>query len=230
MPRLVGVSDAELRAVRRRVEGVVKERRDGGKSTVDWQGVVDLVVARYADRLRYMAVGVESVGLMQAEINGLLNTHIDYAVEDEGYEAAIGRCTRLYTLGVVPETQEDRLILAAIETVAHSICSALFEARKMVVEGSNAEHNSLELARGVLRELMDKLRWTRWKECAACGIDEVCWVPMWPFGDLESYERPNCRNATSLRNGWWDKGYWQPGPGHRMKRKGGGRREGPRDL
>jgi hypothetical protein len=230
MPRLVGLSDAELRAIRGRVEEVAKERRDRGKTAVDWQGVVDLVVERYADRLRYIALGVESIGVMQAEVNGLLDTHINHAVVDEGYEAAMGRCVRLYTLGVVPETQEDRLIMAAVETVTHNICSALFGARRLIMEDSDAGDNSLERARDVLRELMDKLRWTKWKECAACGFDEVCWVPMWPFGDLESYERPNCRNATSLRKGWWDKGYWKPGPHHEIKRKGGGRRGGPRDL
>lgn len=217
MPRLVGVGEQELRGIRDRVEEVVRVRKGGEKRVVDWQGVVDLVVGRYADRLRYMVEGVESLQEMQGELNGVLDTHIDYAAEDEGHRAAIGRCARDYTMAVAPETQEDHLILTAIEVVTHSICSALFEVRKLVVEDPEAGEGSVRLAKEVLRGLMDKLRWTRWKECAACGFNEVCFVPMWPFGDKESHERPNCRNATSINKGWWeqDSRYWDSGPGMR---------------
>ncbi|KAK4122066.1 hypothetical protein N657DRAFT_647592 [Parathielavia appendiculata] len=211
MPRLVGPSDDELRAIRLRVEDVVKGRRGEVKMAVDWQGVVDMVVARYADRLKYMAE-VDTVEVMQAEVNGLLNTHIDHAVEDDGHSAAMGRCSRFYTLGVAPQTHEDGLVLAAVETVTHSICSTLFQVRKMVVEEPDAAEGSLERARRELRNLMDKLRWARWKECAGCGFDEVCFIPVWPYGDKEAHERPSCRNTTSLMKGWWDRRYWQPGP------------------
>ncbi|KAK4155662.1 hypothetical protein C8A00DRAFT_41758 [Chaetomidium leptoderma] len=172
LPRLVGVGDEELRVIRGGVAEVVRERRGGGKRIVDWQGVVDLIVARYADRLRYMVERAESIEMMQGEIGGLLNTHIDFAAKDEGHVAAVGRCTRLYTLSSSPETVEDRLILTAIETVTHNICSALFEVRKMVMEDSDANVDSVGLAKQVLRRLMDRLRWTTWKECVACGFDE----------------------------------------------------------
>ncbi|KAH6847693.1 hypothetical protein B0I37DRAFT_405601 [Chaetomium sp. MPI-CAGE-AT-0009] len=193
---------------------LVKARKGGEGRVVDWQGVVDLIVDRYADRLRYMAEGVESVVWMRTEVNGLLNTHIDYSEEDGGYQAALGRCTRFYTRLAIPETQEDHLILAAVETVTHSICSALFTLRKLVVEDVDADEGSISAVKETLRTLMGKLKWTKWKECAACNIDEVCFVPMWPFGDNASYERPNCRNATSLDNGWWDSDtqYWHPIP------------------
>lgn len=215
LPRLVGVGDAELKGIRARVEEVVEERRGGGKRAVDWQGVVDLVVARYADRLRYMFEGVTSAEVMQDEVNGLLDTHIDYAMEDDGYQGAIRRCTRFYTSGLVPARQEDCLILTAIETVTYSICSALFEVRKLVVVDQKADDDAVKLAKNTLRKLRGQLRWTRWKECAACRFDEVCFVPMWPFGDKDSHERPNCRNATTVNKGWWeaDSHYWQPAPG-----------------
>jgi hypothetical protein len=196
------------------VEEVVKGRRDGGHRVVDRQAVVDSVVGRYADRLRYMAEGVESVEMMQGEVNGLLNAHIDYGVEDEGYQAAMGRCAWFHTQGVIPETEEDELILTAIEAVAGSICSALFEVRKLVVQDPQPDDGSVSSAKRTLRGLMDKLKWTRWKECVACAFDELCFVPLWPFGDKESYDRPNCRNATSLDKGWWgeDSHYWEPMP------------------
>ena len=213
-PRLVGVGDRELRGMRDRVEEVVKARAGGDERVVDWQGVVDLIVARYADRLKYMADGVESLVWMRGELNGLLNTHIDYSEEDEGYQAALGRCTRFYTRVAIPETQEDHLILAALETVTHNICSTLFTVRKLLIEDADADGRSITAVKKALRALMGKLRWTKWKECGGCNFDEVCFVPMWPFGDKGSYERPNCRNATSLDIGWWDPAsqYWHPIP------------------
>ncbi|KAH6623361.1 hypothetical protein F5144DRAFT_595544 [Chaetomium tenue] len=189
--------------------------RVGGEGrVVDWQGVVDLIVARYADRLKYMADGVESLAWMQGELNGLLNTHIDYSEEDEGYQAALGRCTRYYTRVAVPNTQEDHLILAAIETVTHNICSTLLTVRKLVVENTHADEDSIIAAKEALRVLMGKLEWTTWKQCAGCNFDEVCFIPVWPFGDKASYEEPNCRNATTLDKGWWDPAsrYWHPMP------------------
>lgn len=209
LPRLVGLSDGELRGIRRRVEEVVRNRRGGDKEIVDWQGVTDMVVARYADRLKYMAWQVESLQYMQGEVNALLNTHIDYGAHDEGFDGAIGRCTRYYTASVVPRTQEDGLVLVAIETVMLGICSALFRVRELVVEDGSANDESLVHAKSILRELMEQLKWTRWKECSGCGYDEVCFLPMAPFGDKDSYERPNCRNATTITKGWWDNGYWE---------------------
>ncbi|SPQ24443.1 85e4f5bb-75b5-4bac-9a09-aa84823e6e4c [Thermothielavioides terrestris] len=173
LPRLVRVSDGELRGIRDRVAEVMTERaRMGEKRVVDWQAVVDLVVSRYADRLRYLAEGIESLEMMRAEVNSLLDTHIDYAVEDEGFQNATQRCARHYTLSAVPGTQEDKLILTAIETVTHAICSALFEVRKLVVEDPEADDGSLDAAKRTIRGLMGKLRWSKWKECAGCAYDE----------------------------------------------------------
>ncbi|KAL2193782.1 hypothetical protein P885DRAFT_44303 [Corynascus similis CBS 632.67] len=217
LPRLVEVGDEELGGIRKRIEEVVRERKDGTKEVVNWQGLVDLIVARYAKRLRYMADKIEEIEVLQHEVNTVLNTYIDYADFDEDHHTATARCAKFYTQDVLPRTQEDRLILTAVETVTHSICSALFQVRKLVVENSEPTAGSVQAAKDILRGLMDKLKWTEWKECAGCGIDEVCFLPMWPFGDKESHERPNCRNTTSLVKGWWgeDTQYWEPPPSRR---------------
>ncbi|KAL2174907.1 uncharacterized protein P884DRAFT_331759 [Thermothelomyces heterothallicus CBS 202.75] len=156
----------------------------------------------YADRLRYVTEAAETIEAVHDEINGLLNAHISYDDPDEGHHAAADRCAKFYTRGVQPETHEDHLILAAVETVTQKICSALFQVRKLVVEDSEADARSPDSARKILRGLMDKLRWTTWKQRGACGVDEVCSVPVWPFGDKESHEQPNCRNKTSLDRAW----------------------------
>ncbi|KAL2151111.1 hypothetical protein VTH82DRAFT_6209 [Thermothelomyces myriococcoides] len=176
-PRLVGLSDAELGAIRERIGQVAVERAAGGKRTIDWQGVVDLIVARYSERLRYFTEAVDTIKVARDEINGLLNTYIIYDEPDEGHQAAIDRCAKFYLRAVTPETQEDHLILAAVETVTQDICSTLFRARKLIVEDPEADAGSLDSARNILQELVDKLRWTTWKECGACGADEAaqCW-------------------------------------------------------
>ncbi|KAK4143469.1 uncharacterized protein C8A04DRAFT_12335 [Dichotomopilus funicola] len=206
LPRLVGVGGKELRAIRGRVEEVVRERT-GGKGTggnnvgaVDWQGVVDMVVSRYADRLRYMAEGVHDAETMRIELNGALNTHIDYSIQDTETrsEAAIDRCSSFYTLAASPQTLEDGLILTAVETVARDICSTLFEARNLFAEDPAANDTSVARAQQIIQQLMNRLKWTKWKKCPACGLDEVCWAPLWPLGDKESHERPNCRNASMI--------------------------------
>ncbi|KAK4112564.1 hypothetical protein N656DRAFT_845315 [Canariomyces notabilis] len=209
LPRLVGLSDGELRGIKERVEEVVRARREGGKRVVDWQGVTDLIVARYADRLMYMAWHIDALEDMQGEVNALLNTYIDYGAEDKGFKAATARCSKHYTRTVRPETLEDGVILTALETVTFRICRVLFDVRELVVGDTKAGEEAFTYAKLMLRGLMDQLRWTRWKECLGCGYHEVCFVPMWPFGDKDSYERPNCRNATSIQNGWRDNGYWE---------------------
>lgn len=220
MPRLVGVGNEKLRAIRGRVEEVVRERTGllaagGNAAAVDWQGVVDMVVSRYADRLRYMAEGVHDLETMRTELNGALNSHIDYSVEDTEtrFEEAINRCSSFYTLGTTPQTPEDGLILTAVETLTRDICSTLFEARNLLVESPGADDSSVSSAQKIIEQLVKRLKWTEWKKCPACGLGEVCWVPVWPLGDKESHEKPNCRNASVLEKGWWEPEtqYWQPG-------------------
>jgi hypothetical protein len=159
-----------------------------------------------------MAEGVASLEEMQGEVNSLLNTYIDYAAEDEGYRESIRRCAKHYTSSVVPDTQEEKLILTAIETVTLDICTTLFGVRSVVVEGAEAHEGALRQAREAVQGLVGRLRWTRWKECVGCGHNEVCFVPMWPFGDAPSHERPNCRNASTLEDGWRDNSYWHAFP------------------
>jgi hypothetical protein len=208
-PRLVGLSERELKAIQQRVEEVVRER-EGKMSAIDWQGVVDLVVARYAERLRYMAEGIDTIEGLRYEIRGLLDTHIDYATDDYGYRDALDRCWTFYIRHLKPETQEDRFILAAIETVTQRICSRLFKVRRLLVGGSLDNDEVVAFVKGFLRGLMKELSWTTWLECRGCGIGEVCFVPMWPWGDKQSHEQPNCRNATTLQAGWVEDAYWTP--------------------
>lgn len=232
--RLASVTDEELRVIKTRIREVVRDRVDGKQASVDWQGVTDMIVARYADRLWNMAETVDSLKVLQGVVNGLLNTHIDYSVEDEGYEKAITNCAKHYVQFSPVTTEQDRLISVAIRSVTQTICATLFDVRKMIVNDANhASEESFTAAKDLLKSLNNKLRWSRWKECTSCSFDEVCFLPMWPLGDKDSYNRPNCRNITTAQKGWIDNQYWEP----RMGRHGPGKpdddskkEEGPKDL
>ncbi|KAK4160293.1 hypothetical protein QBC43DRAFT_325729 [Cladorrhinum sp. PSN259] len=232
--RLASVTDDELRAIKLHIETVILDRVDGSKPSVDWQGVTDLIIARYADRLWNMAENVDSLKVLQGIINGLLNTHMDYALElGDRYTRAKENCEAHYVQSQPVLTRGDKLIAAALKNVTGFICETLFDVRELIVEDLNANEESFIAAKKLIKSLNEKLRWSRWKECTTCSFDEVCFIPMWPNGDKDSYDRPNCRNSTTLMNGWEDNQYWEPvwgghGPAKPEEPKGGG--DGPKDL
>ena len=205
LPRLISNTDAEMHAIKMRVTEVVRDRVDGSRPSIDWQGVVDMVVARYADNLKNMAERVDTIESMRRTVNHLLDTVIDYAEDDPEFSKAKARCTHQYLYTISPATQEDALIFAAVERVTSSICSTLFHVRRLVVESEQVDESSLSAASDSLRSLIDKLRWTRWTRCPQCDYDEVCYTAMYPWGDRASHRQPGCRNATSL--GGYDN-YW----------------------
>ncbi|KAK4177377.1 hypothetical protein QBC36DRAFT_131607 [Triangularia setosa] len=218
LPRLRHATDEELHVIRARVEEVVYERLDGKQSSINWQEVADLIVGRYADRIWFMAERAQFTLEILGELNHLTNTHVDYGAEKDGYRAALSRCERHYLSSVTPRTPEDRLILAAMEEVTHAICERLYAVRLYIEHELGYKYNYtapaahedkvLHASKRSIKHLMENLKWTRWKECTTCGFHEVCFVPMWPFGDKDSYEQPNCRDLSSITNGWWENRYW----------------------
>jgi hypothetical protein len=203
LPRLASVTDAELAAIKTDLDRVIALSHNGSDRTVDWQDVTDLVVARYADRLKYMTEKVDTAEELLDEINHLLLLYIDHSGKDaeRSPSAAIDRCTHYYLHGVSPQTQADNLIQIAIKSVTTHICTKLFDAREVLINrpttGNGAEH--LALAMDSVRSLMDYLGWARFKKCSQCDVDEVCVIPMWPFGTKEDYESPRCANSSNIQ-------------------------------
>lgn len=227
LPRLSNVTDAELAAIKADLNRVIYERNDDYDGAVDWQGVTDLVVSRYADRFKYMTE-ISSASLLLDEINHLLTVYIDYSSKDlNQIPSAIDRCTNFYLHGVSPQTEADKLIHAAITNVASEICTKLFDAREILtVTSTDSEEMSqlaLSNAMKTIRSLVEYLGWARFKRCSQCDVDEVCLIPMWPFGTKEQYDSPQCVNSSDTRGSgenYWG-GFGRPGgPG---KRPGGGR-------
>lgn len=102
-------------------------------TTIDWQSVVDMITARYSDRLQYLATDpphAEFLGL----VNNLLNLYIDYDHPTIGEEASIHTCAGHYLLPITPVTESDHLIHTSISTVTYEICRTLFAARAILLE------------------------------------------------------------------------------------------------
>ncbi|KAI4861900.1 hypothetical protein F4820DRAFT_42727 [Hypoxylon rubiginosum] len=205
LPRLVGASGDELRVMREHLADSVARSISRGQRPLNWQGVTDMIVTRYASRLPLIAQAV-SIDILRGEVNHLLNTHIDYSEGDDGFATAQQRCAEFYLQPVRVRTPQDQLIYAAIESTAAVICAALFEARKLVVEDSDTdESTAFSAAKDVVKTLMETLSWSEWKECGRCQPDEVCFIAMWPFGDVEDHYNPSCLNYTTIggRNNYW---------------------------
>lgn len=222
LPRLSSTTDSELAAIQRYLNHTISDRIRDPVRAVDWQDVTDLIVGRYADRIRYMAEKSSSTSEIASELSFLLTVYLDYSGKDSDQVAeAIDRCTTFYLHGVDPVTEADHLIHAAIKATTSNLCTSLFQVREFVTGDSvlsDSERHSKSVS--ALKSLMDQLQWARFKSCGGCAVDEVCLIPMWPSGTKQDYESPRCVNSTSRDDG---ENYWGGfgGPGRGRGGRGG---------
>ncbi|KAG4435314.1 hypothetical protein IFR05_009203 [Cadophora sp. M221] len=176
---------------------------DSQADTVDWQGVVDMIVTRYSDRLQYLASSNLTDRAALSEINFLLSAFIDYT--DLSIPNAIETCSRIYLPTMISPTRSDGLIYEAVLTVTRKICSALFEVRDVLLEGENEVNSTVTIPNLAIQELIGYLDWSTWLECGKCAYDEVCYVAIWPWGSVEDHEQPGCVKSDDLsgRRGYW---------------------------
>lgn len=221
LPRLSGTTDAELAAIQKYLNETISDRLHDRVRPIDWQDVTDLIVGRYADRIRFMAEKTSTASQIASELNFLLTVYLDYSGKDsDQVSAAIERCTTFYLHGVHPVTESDQLIHAGIKETSSQLCTSLFQVRDIVsnvTEEDDSEKHSQAVS--VLLSLMDQLQWARFKSCGGCAVDEVCLIPMWPSGTKADYDSPRCVNSTSRGDG---ENYWGGrGPGGGRGGRGG---------
>ncbi|GKT49732.1 uncharacterized protein ColSpa_09913 [Colletotrichum spaethianum] len=154
MPRLGQLAEEERRVILGRVEEIVKGAKwNDGK--VDWQGIVDMIVSRYADRIEAMAdeSSVEDYREFLSQVLVVTNTFVDYP-QDE-YDSAVGaavrgedehvkeareRCAKHYLTPAAVRrdewTPEDGMIHVAVSAIAERICKDLFHVRGLVLEAA----------------------------------------------------------------------------------------------
>jgi hypothetical protein len=204
-PRLNNKSDT-IEDVRKAVDDMVLRKAESIEA-VNWQAVVDMVVARYADRIEYLASGsLNTLAALQAEIGRALRPFIDY--NDRNSTSEVERCASQFLPDHVSTTSTN-VAAQAIRQVTMTMCTSLFAASEQVDYTTALEQ---------IKELKDHLAWTTWKQCRGCAVDEICFLPIWPVGTAEDFEQPKCRSDVSLAPGHGDGDrYWNDfgGPGHR---------------
>jgi hypothetical protein len=178
-------------------------RKDVGN---DWQGIVDMIVSRYSDRLRLLAANNTSKETILTEIAVLLNLYVDYGNFD--VRMATKKCSTHYLIAAVLQTTADRMIYEALVTVTSKICTTLFYVGQLLLENEDTTDSSaLDESKSALKALVDYLNWTTWKECGRCAHDEVCFVAIWPWGSAEDHKKPSCvkdKVFSARPGGYWD--------------------------
>jgi hypothetical protein len=204
LPRLVSADLESIARLKSDLRQVLSLDRSEPHSSIDWQGVTDMIVSRYSDRLQFIASEDATQKAIQSEINFLLTNFIDYNSTD--VPAAKDICAKHYLRAVKPRTTQDHLIYEAILSVSQRICNTLFEVRDMVLQPEDSGSLGAKNPKRPVKDLISYLDWSTWLECGKCAYDEVCLVAIWPWGNPEDHYHPSClqMNETSSRRGYWN--------------------------
>jgi hypothetical protein len=207
LPRLISSDPEDKARLRKDLHQVLTRNKYHSHPVVDWQGVVDIIVTRYSNRLQFIAAETTFQREIISELHSTLDIYIDYNQPDLIASEYI--CTHHFLKSVILGTEQDHFIYEAVKAVTQKICGTLFSIRKMLLA---AEKNKLDLAvlaKSAVKDLIAELDWSTWLECGKCGYGEVCYVAVWPWGRKEDHDRPSCvkYNETSGRNGYWDMGH-----------------------
>jgi hypothetical protein len=215
LPRLLSSSPAQLSRMRSDLGDLIT--RSDPYTSIDWQGVVDMIQKRYSERLQFMATDPPLSSFITT-ISALLNVFVDY---DDPTRDPVEICSVHYLLPIQPSTTQDQLIFAAIVTVSHRICNTLFSVRDVLFERqqSSERQSSNATAVELVQSLMGWLDWPDWKKCGPCSIDEVCFVAVFPFGSAEDHFNPRCKNGTAIAIG--NSSYWRGVTGRPRRRPDG---------
>ena len=168
--------------------------REHKHETTDWQAVTDMVVARYSDRIEYLASGDWSdLTSFQDEVEMALLPFIDYGARS--FTDEIEQCSHQF---LPTRANRSSLSFKTILNVTTTICSEL---------SSLIRETDLSIALTRIRALKTWLAWTDWKKCRGCGYHEICFLPIWPVGSEEDFEQPKCRSNIRAAPGGYRRGF-----------------------
>ncbi|KAB8289510.1 hypothetical protein EYC80_010670 [Monilinia laxa] len=171
LPRLTTASETDdLRRIRSDLLELFRGEEYAKRETINWQNVVDMIVTRYSDRLKFMIQDETSEATVLSEIKLLLDIHTDYTKIN--VHSSIEKCANHFLQPVVPQTEADHLLHAAIFEVSHNICSTLFQVRELLNNNEAQIGNKAEKGKKLIKGLINQLDWTTWLECGKCAYDE----------------------------------------------------------
>jgi hypothetical protein len=192
LPRVVNDS-----TITESIRGDVNTMLTGTTSTttseaVDWQAVTDMIVGRYASRIASLSGGnISSLPALQAGLDRALRPFIDYSKRNTSSEVA--RCAEQFLSPAAVASNTTAAI--AVKATHRRICQSLSNA---------AAAQTLDEGLQLMVELKDWLSWTTWKRCTGCHVNEVCMIPIWPWGSKQDREQPRCSDMTDNPHG----DYW----------------------
>lgn len=160
----------------------------------NWQAVVDQIVTRYSYRIEYMLSGsITTFHELRRQAHLALEPFVDDSKRNGTLEAA--RCAAQF---LPNEADTSSVPAQAVRTVTDRICTSLV---------STMYAGDYDEGIAVIQKLRQYLNWSSFKEreCAGCGVDEVCQLPIWPSGSKRDFEQPRCGRAMEHgAGGYWD--------------------------
>ena len=219
LPRLTAAPQNTLEDMRRDLTSMLIQSDSFDKithSSCNWQAVADMIVQKYANPLQYLVTSSEfsrSKTRLAQELNYMLRPFFDTVHRDAAIETK--RCAAEFMPSDFHSSNSHdstgSLSGRAIYTVSYRICSTLINALWSLDHSPPSSSSTLSsediLTQHLttLGDLTSYLAWTEWKKCKGCSWNEICSIPMFPFGVAEDHERPRCRSEENLGN---VRGYW----------------------
>lgn len=168
--RLGAAKKEHLLDIKTHLQSVFVEPR---KFIVNWQAVVDMIIARFDKRLAVMASTGVSTDLFIGELEGITLTYYeapglpgDITLAADGDDknktaAAIDRCAAHYLKQALPSQQDwtlsDTLIHTALEAVMYHICSDLYLMRSILLQAvPDATPDAYFIKKGIKSADMEK--------------------------------------------------------------------------
>ena len=188
-------------------------------SSCNWQVVADMIIQKYANPLQYLVTSSDfskaSTRLAQ-ELNYMLRPFFDILHRDTAIETK--RCAAEFMPLDFHSSDSHgytgSLSKRVIYTVSYRICSTLINVlwsldHPSSSSSSSSTHSDENIPTQhltTLRDLISCLAFTEWRKCKGCSWNEICSIPMFPFGVTGDHERPRCRRVESLGEltGYWD--------------------------
>jgi hypothetical protein len=198
LPRVVNDSST-LKIIREDVRAMLTRSTPPTPSQgIDWQAITDLIVARYAPRIALLASEkTTSFSAFHTTLDRALRPFIDYSNRNTTSE--VSRCAEQFLSPAAIASNTTAAI--SVKTTYTRVCQGLSDA---------AAAETLEEGLLLVGELKDWLGWTVWKKCIGCLVDEVCMIPIWPWGGKQDREQPRCSDMTDSQHG----DYWGGFRGH----------------
>ncbi|KAH7345416.1 hypothetical protein B0J17DRAFT_639803 [Rhizoctonia solani] len=215
--RMTPMPNETIDTWRTEVDRMVSDSMHGRNSGVDWRGVTDMIVTRYADRLlqfkellslvdqddAYTPPTNASMHSKHAHclVSSLLLPFFDW---DASREDQIDLCTSSVLLPAPDSLNRyERKLWTTVTHVHKSICTVLVDLHSELTSLRPDYAHNFDLTS--IEELIAQLGWSVWVRCPeVCPWGQVCYIPIWPLVGFGTW------NQTS-----WPRpgeGDWRPEP------------------